>query len=97
MRRWTLLDTMRAVALLLLSRAERAIRPRLAAFGEYGFFRDRFADKVCRLALRGVEGFGGFFCHGISFLEQFLSVWRPSFASDFQRRCQPVIITKGKV
>jgi putative salt-induced outer membrane protein len=36
-------STLTAQSLLFLSRAERAITTRLAGFGEYGYFRDRFA------------------------------------------------------
>jgi putative salt-induced outer membrane protein len=44
---------LRAQALLFLSRAEREIRPRLAGFGEYGYFRDRFAGIQHRNSVIG--------------------------------------------
>jgi putative salt-induced outer membrane protein len=44
---------LKAEALLFLSRAERSIRPRLAGFGEYGFFRDRFAGISQRNSVAG--------------------------------------------
>ncbi len=44
---------LRAQSLLFLSRTERAIRPRLAAFGEYGYFRDEFAGIDHRNAVAG--------------------------------------------
>lgn len=44
---------LKAQTLLFLSRAERAIRPRLAGFGEYGFFRDRFAGIGHRNSVAG--------------------------------------------
>ena len=44
---------LRAQSLLFLSRAEREIRPRLAGFGEYGYFRDEFAGIDHRNAVAG--------------------------------------------
>jgi putative salt-induced outer membrane protein len=44
---------LRAQSLLFLSRAEREIRPRLAGFGEYGYFRDTFAGISHRNAVAG--------------------------------------------
>ena len=44
---------LKAQALLFLSRGERNIRPRLASFGEYGFFRDRFAGISHRNSVAG--------------------------------------------
>jgi putative salt-induced outer membrane protein len=44
---------LRAQSLLFLSRAEREIRPRLAGFGEYGYFRDEFAGISHRNAVAG--------------------------------------------
>lgn len=44
---------LKAQTLLFLSRAERDIRPRLAGFGEYGFFRDRFAGISHRNSVAG--------------------------------------------
>jgi putative salt-induced outer membrane protein len=44
---------LKAQTLLFLSRVERDIRPRLAGFGEYGFFRDEFAGIDHRNAVAG--------------------------------------------
>ena len=44
---------LKAQALLFLTRGERNIRPRLAGFGEYGFFRDRFAGIGHRNSVAG--------------------------------------------
>jgi putative salt-induced outer membrane protein len=44
---------LKAQTLLFLSRAERSLRPRLAAFGEYGYFRDEFAGIDHRNAVAG--------------------------------------------
>jgi putative salt-induced outer membrane protein len=44
---------LRAKSLLYVSRAERALTTRLGAFGEYGYFRDRFAGVGHRNALMG--------------------------------------------
>ena len=44
---------LKAQALLFLARAEREIRPRLAGFGEYGYFRDRFAGITHRNGVAG--------------------------------------------
>ena len=46
-------EELKAQTLLFLSRGERNIRPRLAGFGEYGFFRDRFAGIGHRNSLAG--------------------------------------------
>jgi putative salt-induced outer membrane protein len=44
---------LKAQSLLFLSRAERSIRPRLAGFGEYGYFRDSFAGISHRNSVAG--------------------------------------------
>jgi putative salt-induced outer membrane protein len=44
---------LKAQTLLFLTRAERAIRTRLAAFGEYGYFRDEFAGVNHRNSVVG--------------------------------------------
>jgi putative salt-induced outer membrane protein len=44
---------LKAQTLLFLTRGERSIRPRLAGFGEYGFFRDRFAGISHRNSVAG--------------------------------------------
>jgi len=44
---------LKAKSLLFVSRAERALNPRLGTFGEYGYFRDRFAGVAHRNALMG--------------------------------------------
>ena len=44
---------LKAQALRFLSRAERAIRPRLAGFGEYAYFRDEFAGISHRNSVAG--------------------------------------------
>jgi len=41
-------DELKAQALLLTVRAQRAIKPRLAGYGQYGYQRDRFAGIVNR-------------------------------------------------
>jgi putative salt-induced outer membrane protein len=44
---------LRAESLLFASRVERALRPRLAGFGEYGYFRDQFAGIDHRNGVAG--------------------------------------------
>ena len=44
---------LKAQSLLFLSRAERAIRPRLAGYGEYRYFRDEFAGVSHRNTVAG--------------------------------------------
>jgi putative salt-induced outer membrane protein len=44
---------LKAQTLLFLTRAERDIRPRLAGFGEYGYFRDEFAGIDHRNSVAG--------------------------------------------
>jgi putative salt-induced outer membrane protein len=46
-------DELKAQTLLFVSRGERNIRPRLAGFGEYGYFRDRFAGISHRNSVAG--------------------------------------------
>ena len=46
-------DVLVANALDFTSRAQRTLTPRVSAFGEYGFFRDRFAGVVHRNSITG--------------------------------------------
>jgi putative salt-induced outer membrane protein len=46
-------DVLIANAFGFSSRVEKALTPRVSAFGEYGFFRDRFAGVVRRNGLTG--------------------------------------------
>ena len=46
-------DELKAQAFVLTIRAQRAIRPRLAGYGQYGYQRDRFAGIVNRNVIDG--------------------------------------------
>ena len=46
-------DEVKAESLLLIARVQRAIAPRLAAFGQYGYQRDRFAGILDRNTVEG--------------------------------------------
>ena len=46
-------DELKAESFLAIFRAQRALTPRLAAYGQYGYQRDRFAGILNRNAVEG--------------------------------------------